>query len=395
MSKKVVLLLQGGGALGAFQCGAWKALFPFMRENGHELVAVAGTSIGAVNAGLIARHCHAADGGSDMLERFWRTVLATAPIPFLPFPGEYWRAWNGLLTGLLLGNGALFHPLYLHWNQIGDMFRFHMPLYQTENAEQTLAQTFGEYHGRAPLLAVSATDVASGEAVLFNSASQTITPKVLAASMAIPILFPSVELDGRHYWDAEVRSNSLLPDVFALLRQQRQRQRHAKPSEFLVIVVDMFRPDATSTPTTTIQSYYRLLDIVLGNKLKYDQRAFETGNAYLEAMERIHRLASHENRSPLTSAIGDEYKKALAQGLARVEFLHVGRRHFEYEYISRDFDYSPQYIARLIAQGVESASNAIKDYQQRDGTEGESGFEPFHRVPRPSGSTKKHYPRLV
>ena len=56
MAKKIVLLLQGGGALGAVQCGVWKALCPFIHENGHELVAVAGASIGAINAGLTARH---------------------------------------------------------------------------------------------------------------------------------------------------------------------------------------------------------------------------------------------------------------------------------------------------------------------------------------------------
>jgi NTE family protein len=358
MGKKIVLLLQGGGALGAFQCGAWKALFPFIRENGHALVAIAGASIGAINAGLIARHYHQTDGGSGVLQDFWRNRLATPPAPFFPWPGEYWRAWNGLFTGLLLGNRGLFCPAYQHWNPVGDMFRFHMPMYRTHIAERTLAESFGEYHGKQPLLALGVTDVKTGEALLFESASQTITTRMLAASIAIPILFPPVEIDGRYLWDAEMRSNTLLPNIFALLREALP-QPDDKPDDFLVIVIDMFRTDTERIPTSTLQSYYRLLNIVLGDKLKRDQSAFETGNAYLDAMERIHRLARNENHSPLTAAIEEEYRKALGQHHAVVEFMHIGRRPFEYEHISRDFDYSPQYIDRLIAQGTESALNAI------------------------------------
>lgn len=393
MRKKIVLLLQGGGALGAFQCGAWKALHPFIRENGHELLAVAGASIGAINAGLIARHYHDADGGSGVLQDFWRNTLATSPAPFFPFPGEYWDAWNGLFTGLLLGNRGLFHPAYQHWNPIGDMFRFQMPLYQTHQAEHTLAKAFGEYQGEAPLLAVGLTDVKTGEGVLFDSASQAITPRMLAASIGIPLLFSPVEIDGRRYWDFEIRSNTLLPNVFALLREALPRPN--MPDDFLVIVVDMFRPDTDQLPSSAIESHYRLINILLGNKLKYEQRAFEADNAYLGAMERIHRLAGAENHSPLTAAIEEEYQKVLAERYARVEFLHVGRRHFEYEYISRDFNYSPQYIESLIAQGIESASDAVKNYQERILPNKESGMEPLDRAPRRMDDARKSYPRLV
>lgn len=85
MGKKVVLILRGGGGLGAFQCGAWNALFPYIRDEGHELIAVAGASIGAVNAALITRHYQNGDGGRDVLQDFWRHSVATPSMPFLPF----------------------------------------------------------------------------------------------------------------------------------------------------------------------------------------------------------------------------------------------------------------------------------------------------------------------
>lgn len=391
MGRKVVLLLQGGGALGAFQCGAWEVLSRFLRDGGHELAAVAGASIGAVNAGMIARHYRDDDGGRRRLRAFWRNTLATPPVPFVPLPGAYWRAWNGLLTALLLGNRALFEPAYAHWHPFCEAFRFHLPLYRTGKAEQTLADAVGSYADTAPLLAVGATDVHSGEGVLFDSATQAVTPRMIAASLAIPMLFPSVEIDGRHYWDFEMRSNTLLPQVLALLR--RLTPPADAPERLLVIAVDMFQSQTPRMPDSALQSHYRLINILLGNKLAYDKAAFDAGNAYLGAMERLHARAARQHDSMLAAAVEDEYRKAVAQVPAHVELLHVGRCNLEFEYISRDFDYSPQYIERLMAQGIESASHAVAQYRQ--GAAAAHGTGATDAPPGATGGTVIPYPRLV
>lgn len=362
MAKKVVLILQGGGALGAFQCGAWKMLAPFIRENGYELAAVAGASIGAINAGVIARHWVDGDAGAEVLQEFWHRTLATPPAPFLPLPGEYWRAWNGLLTGLLIGNRALFSPAYQNWNPVGDMFRFHMPMYLTQNATRTMAHAVGTYRESKPLLAVAATDVRTGEAVLFDSARRMVTPEMFSASIAIPILFSPVEIDGVTYWDGEMRSNSLLPDVMALVRNTLPLE---EDDDYLFIMVDMFRMDGARIPSSALQAQYRFLNLLLGGKTGNDLRAVEADRTHLQAMERLQTLAEGESRSPLTVAVDEEYRRTLARGPAQMGFMRIGRTPFEYEHISRDFDYSPQYIERLIQQGVEAASNAIDAYRKR------------------------------
>lgn len=389
LKKKIVLLLQGGGALGAFQCGAWKAILPFIRESGHELVAVAGASVGALNGSMIARHCHGPDGGVDVIQDFWRKTLANPPVPLFPMPGEYWRAWNGLLTNLLFGNPALFTPAYPHWNLAGELFRFYMPLYQTRQAEQTMSAYVGEYQGTTPLLAVALTDVESGAMRLVDSASGAIVPRMLAASAAIPLLFSPVDIDGSYYWDGEMRSNTLLPDVFALL--QSLSRNEDETDEYLVIVVDMFRSAADRLPSSSIQSQYRFLNILMGGKLDYDRRIFDAGNLLLDAMERLRRLAGGDGGSPLAAAVEEEYRKARAMQHARVELLHIGRRQFPYEYISRDFDYSPQYIERLIEQGFHNARSAVEAYQEtahRD-TGDQSHADPGR------GNERRTYPRLV
>jgi hypothetical protein len=128
---------------------------------------------------------------------------------------------------------------------------------QTANAERTLQKAFGEYHGVQPLLAIELTDVKTGEGVLFNSADQAITSRMLTASIATPILFSSVEIDGKHFLDYEMRCNTLLPDVIALLREALPQ---FSPSDgLLFIAVDMLRSDTDRIATSAIESHYRFI----------------------------------------------------------------------------------------------------------------------------------------
>jgi len=85
MSTKQILILQGGGAFGAYECGVYQALAPHLDD----LAVVAGTSIGAINASMIAKHYHEKDRGARTLQRFWKEVLATPSFPFFPFPGVF------------------------------------------------------------------------------------------------------------------------------------------------------------------------------------------------------------------------------------------------------------------------------------------------------------------
>ena len=364
MKKHVVLLLQGGGALGAFQCGAWEAISRFIHENDHELLAVAGASIGAINAGLIAHHLHDEDCGVSALQKFWHEAIATSSAPFFPFPGEYWRAWNGLLTGLLLGNRALFSPMYPNWLPGSDILRFQRPPYTTESAERTLNSIFGQYRGDTPLLVIGLTDVETGEGVLFDSASRPITAHLLASCISIPIIFPPAQIDGRYYWDFEIRSDTLLPSVWELLRDRL----HAGQATdgILLIIVDMFHADTGRTPASTLESHYRLANVLLGERLQRDARLIESEDAHVRVLERLAELADGEPASSaLAAAVREEYRKAQAKHPAHIEILHIGRSPFPYEYISRDFDYSPQYLARLATQGYENASDVLRHYEEK------------------------------
>jgi NTE family protein len=97
---KTVIVFQGGGALGAFASGAWQSLAPWLRARDARLIALAGASIGAINAAVIAHRLHEPDLGAGHLASLWQDELATPSFPFFGWPlGEHeWarmlRSWN-------------------------------------------------------------------------------------------------------------------------------------------------------------------------------------------------------------------------------------------------------------------------------------------------------------
>src|SRR3954447_16289973 len=86
-SSDVVLVLHGGGSLGAFECGAYRVIAEWLRTTDSRLVALAGASIGAINAAVIARNWKKGDAGRGALEQLWQE-LAVSALPFFPTPRE-------------------------------------------------------------------------------------------------------------------------------------------------------------------------------------------------------------------------------------------------------------------------------------------------------------------
>lgn len=135
---KTVVIFQGGGALGAFGCGAWSVLGPLLRRHGG-LAALGGASIGAVNAAVVARgwsqagpEGHEREGAAvQPLQQLWQEGIATPSVPFvLPAlwawtgrPPEEAQRWNGVLTSLLFGNPVLQRLKVLHRLQPGEPLR--------------------------------------------------------------------------------------------------------------------------------------------------------------------------------------------------------------------------------------------------------------------------------
>jgi NTE family protein len=209
----IALLLQGGGALGAYQAGVYEAL----AERDLHPNWIAGISIGAVNGALIAGN--APDARVDKLRSFWERVTAKPwwdwSDHLFPAKGDVARRWlNQVSSNIALVGGAsgFFTPRspapWLHPPGAIEA----TSAYDTNGLKATLEQLvdFDRINSDRTRFSVGAVNVRTGNFVYFDTATRTIGPEHIMASAALPPGFPAVEIEGEHYWDGGLVSNTPL-----------------------------------------------------------------------------------------------------------------------------------------------------------------------------------------
>lgn len=202
---QVVLVLQGGGALGAFQVGVYQAL----DEAGYRPDWVAGTSIGAINAALIAGN-EPADRLAR-LDEFWSSIRWPDLWPASGIPLRQWAKWTAALQAATFGQPHFFQPrLGYPWLGGGSV-----SWYDVNPLRETLAPMikFNRINAGATRLSVGTVNVCTGEQVYFDSAQEPLGLDHILASAALPPAFPPVEIGGNWYWDGGVVSNTPLDVV--------------------------------------------------------------------------------------------------------------------------------------------------------------------------------------
>jgi NTE family protein len=209
----VALLLQGGGALGAYQAGVYEAL----AEADLHPDWIAGISIGAINGALIAGN--APEARVDRLRAFWERVTAN---PFCDWSerlfltkGDAARQWQNQMSAYLaLAGGAFgfFTPRFAAPWLYPSGTTEATSAYDTRGLKTTLEQLidFDRVNANRMRLSVGAVNVRSGNFVYFDTATHTIGPEHIMASAALPPGFPAVEIEGEHYWDGGLVSNTPL-----------------------------------------------------------------------------------------------------------------------------------------------------------------------------------------
>ncbi|HUI19534.1 MAG TPA: patatin-like phospholipase family protein, partial [Methylocella sp.] len=207
---QLVLVLQGGGALGAYQAGVYQALHDRVVEPDW----VIGTSIGAINASLIAGN--KPEQRLVKLEEFWNRVGSNPVLEggaIVPGIGRGWLNWMTLTRGI----SGFFQPNPLAF------LGLHVPLpvdaagyYLTHPLEATLSDLvdFGAINGGPTRLTVGAANIQTGEMRYFDSRDTKLTVRHVMASGALPPAFPAVRIDGDLYWDGGVLSNTPVEAVF-------------------------------------------------------------------------------------------------------------------------------------------------------------------------------------
>jgi NTE family protein len=209
----VALVLQGGGALGAYQAGVYEAL----AEAGIYPDWVAGISIGAINCAIIAGNLP--EARIEKLRGFWECITTNpwrSSFEWTNGPtGDAARTWqNQLHAGLavIAGTAGFFAPRYppswLYPSGTANATSF----YDTRQLKDTLERfvDFDRLNAGPIRLSIGAVNVRSGNFVYFDSQTHAIGPEHIMASGALPPGFPPIEIEGEHYWDGGLVSNTPL-----------------------------------------------------------------------------------------------------------------------------------------------------------------------------------------
>jgi NTE family protein len=249
---QVVLVLQGGGALGSYQAGVYQAL----HEAGVEPDWIIGTSIGAINASLIAGN--EPQNRLARLEEFWKRTEQKQAWTFGNlFPGfdeklSYWSTVTYGVTGFFTPN-PLAHA--------GDAYVLgpeHAAYYTTSPLERTLEELvdFRLANRGTPRLTVGAAHVRTSQMRYFDSRDCAITVKHVMASGALPPAFPAVRIEGELYWDGGILSNTPTEAVF----DDNPRQ------DSLIFSVHLWNPQG-SEPATMAEVFNRHKDVQYSSRI--------------------------------------------------------------------------------------------------------------------------------
>ena len=334
---QTVLILQGGGALGAFECGVVKALeeeqiFPDI---------VAGISIGALNGAIIAGNPHHA---TEALEAFWAELAVATP--FGPFRDASRAAVS--MEILMFGVPNFFRPRWLpsFFTPVTSPSNW-ISYYDTTPMKALISKyvDFPKLKASPVRLLVGAVNVMTAELEVFDSYVDDLTPDHVLASGSLPPGFPWTMIDGKAYWDGGIISNSPLDIVVDRCGPDGKR----------VFIVDLFAGQRP-LPTNMMEVMARRDEIVYSERVRSDLRYRETVRAYRLLVERLlnfvdpAELAKIKQRPLFIELMGD----GVATTITR--FIRAGTAG---EPSSRDYDFSDAAIRINQCDGYELAKKTL------------------------------------
>jgi NTE family protein len=362
---ETVLVMQGGGSLGAYECGVFKTL----QKHGIRLDVVSGTSIGAINAGIIAGSKN--DEPSEDLEAFWLDV-AERITPF-PLP-DLFRAMAASLLSAIYGNPKAFAPTWFAPNN----FTFYLPyfgltgqkayLYALEPLKKTMSRyiDFDQLNGdqKKPRLIVTCTDIKESEPVVFDNWHMKIDADHLAACASFPFYgIQWTEKDGRCLWDGALLSNTPLREVI------EASPRHDKR----VYIVNLFPHHQEELPQNLLETWHRARDIMHTDRTDQNVRTSKRVSRYLLLLKEMHDILSNvdleESLKMRFLKIEKEYHQLARERGAIIDEIIKIERSEDVHFLFEDADFSLATIKKLIEQGEKDSERVLKNHREGKYTE--------------------------
>jgi NTE family protein len=322
-----VLVLQGGGALGSYQAGAYQALC----HHDFEPEWIAGISIGAINAAIIAGNPR--EKRVERLKEFWQMV--SAPVPWNPITkGDRGRSLFNETSAALIatfGVPGFFTPRLPPaplWPPGSPQSQSY---YDTAPLRATLERLvdFDRINDLKTRLSVGAVSVTTGNFRYFDNfefkkLGKKIGPEHIMASGALPPGFPSIEIEGEHYWDGGIASNTPLDYV---LDEKVDR-------DLLIFQVDLFSARGP-LPVSLLEAAEREKDIRFSSRTRMNtDKNKQVHNARMALRELIGKLPDDLKNDPSVKLL----RQAARENTVTV--VHLIYRSKNYESSSKDYDFS-------------------------------------------------------
>ncbi|KAF1071987.1 MAG: hypothetical protein GAK39_00898 [Variovorax sp.] len=320
-SARKALVLQGGGALGAYQAGVYAAL----SETELQPHCIAGVSIGAINAALIAGN--APEHRVDRLREFWHLV-SSGPSQRLPSwfgDRSTQNQWSATMASLV-GIPGFFEPRYSPALLLGGAAPL-LSYYDTSPLKATLERLvdFDRINHCEARFSVGAVNVRTGNSVYFDNTRQRIGPEHIMASGALPPGFAPVHIDGDDYWDGGIVSNTPLQYVLDL---------HPRSEPLVVLQVDLFNARG-EMPHTLSGVMERQKDITYSSRTRMNTDALAANMNLQQAIaDLIEKLPPHLRRDPAVEAVQAELTHH------PIDIFHLIYRDKPYELESKDYEFS-------------------------------------------------------
>ncbi|MCY1165720.1 MAG: patatin-like phospholipase family protein [Pseudomonadota bacterium] len=343
--QECILVLQGGGALGAYQAGVFEALSTVYREP----TWVAGISIGAINAALIAGNPE--NSRVARLREFWELLSSSLVSPALAAPANATarQALNEASAAqvMLFGVPGFFAPRFPPAPLQPQGTPGAISYYDTAPLKQTLERLvdFDRINAGPVRLSVGAVNIRTGNFEYFDSATQRIDVRHIMASGALPPGFAPVEIDGEHYWDGGLVSNT--PLQYVLDQPARQRR--------VVFQVDLF-PARGALPATLAEVTEREKDIRYSSRTRL--------NTTMELDRQMIAQAAQRLIAKLPPALrNDPDVRALSRVRSEhaVEVVHLIYRSKHYESQSKDYEFSRLSMLEHWATGRADTAHTLHD----------------------------------
>lgn len=339
----IIYVFQGGGALGSYQAGVFQAL----TEHDYQPNWMIGTSIGAINASIVAGN--QPKKRIEKLKQFWNAVTHDIFPAFKSKDEIIRRFYNSLSAqqSVMFGEANFFiprieDPLFAY-DKTPDQISF----YVVEPLKKLLTELidFNLINRGDIRLTLGAVEIECGKTHYFDNHHDTISVDHILASCALPPGFPAVEIDGKYYWDGGVLSNA---PMLALLNEPTNKK-------VLCILASLFDSFGLQ-PKTLDDVMKRHKDITYSSHFK----------AHMDIYKVIHGLRStlykYTNILPPEFRKNTNLQKALGlhdlcKPIHFVRFLYQAPN---YELSSKDYEFSKLSMQERFDTGYQDAINAVK-----------------------------------